>query len=79
MVDGQVRSRLAHGAIHFGAPNARLEDSSDRGGDPVLQLEDVGRDAVVPVSPHMGAGLGLDQFARYPELPEGRRTLPSRT
>src|SRR5271170_3855771 len=25
IVDGEVRSRLAHGAIHFGAPNARLQ------------------------------------------------------
>ena len=54
----------------LGATNAWLEHARDSGRDPILQLEYIGHDAVVPVGPDMVAGLGFDQLARDAQLPE---------
>ncbi len=58
----EVARRLAHRPLPLGIRNDRSNRDRHRFGDLVLQREDVGEIAVVPVGPDVVASLGFDQL-----------------
>lgn len=62
------------GPLNYRLKYRRLNGTHDIGGDTVLQIEDIGKIAVILLGPQMAAGRGLEQlgrdahaFARFPD------------
>src|SRR5713226_4081431 len=62
---------LALGALDLRLPQVRLHRADHAGGDPILQLEDVVKRAVVALSPDMRAGRRVDELTRNADAVAG--------
>ena len=63
VVSGEVRGRLARGALDLGQPQARFDRTGDAGRNLVLQLKNVVERAIEAVGPDVSAGRRVDQLA----------------
>jgi hypothetical protein len=62
VVRGQVRGRLAAGALDLGLAQLGFDRTGDIGRDLILQLKNVVERAVEAVGPHVRAGRRVDQL-----------------
>src|SRR5262249_15039376 len=62
VVSGEVRGRLAAGALDLGLTQLWFDRAGDAGRDLILQLEDVVERAVEAVGPDVSAGCRVDQL-----------------
>src|SRR5262249_17128638 len=62
VVSGEVRGRLAAGALDLGLAQLWFDRAGDAGGDLILQLKNVVEHAVEAVVPDVSAGCRVDQL-----------------
>src|SRR5262249_28301439 len=62
VVRGEVRGRLAAGALDLGLTQFWFDRAGDIGGDPILQIENVVERTVKAIGPDVCAGRRVDQL-----------------